>query len=267
MWNFRHAAVCILAAILALLSSGASAMAQGGAAAVPILVYHRFGPVAADGMTVTTGVFEDQLAWLRTHGYRVIPLRTLVAALSDPAAALPPRAVVVTVDDGHRTVYSDMLPLIRRERLPVTLFLYPSAISNADYAMTWDQVAEIARTGLVDVQSHTYWHPNFRRERARLAPDAYRAFVKTQLERSKEVIGRRFGAPVDMLAWPFGIHDAELERWAAAAGYRAAFTLERRPARRGADLLALPRYLVTDADRGARFRAIIEGAERGRPGS
>jgi hypothetical protein len=60
-----------------------------------------------------------------------------------------------------------------------------------------------------------------------------------------------------MLAWPFGIHDAELAEAASRAGYVAAFTMERRHARPGADCLALPRYLINDFDRGARFAAIF----------
>lgn len=258
----RRAALCALATAFSLALFVAGALAQSESTAVPILVYHRFGPAVADSMTVTTRVFADQLAWLRAHDYRVLALRSLLDALSDPSVPLPARAVVITIDDGHETVYTEILPLIRRDRLPVTLFIYPSAISNASYAMTWDQVAELAHTGLVDVQSHTYWHPNFQHERARLTPDAYREFVMMQLNRSKDIIARHLGATVDMLAWPFGIHDPELESWATAAGYRAAFTLERRSVHRGADVLALPRYLITDGDRGARFAAIVEGVPR-----
>ena len=247
------------------LIAGRGATASGGAAerqpAVPILVYHRFGPTVADAMTVTTAVFEEQLAWLRAHDYRIIPLRDLLGSLSGTADP-PPRAVVITVDDGHESVYREMWPLIRRERLPVTLFVYPSAISNAHYALTWPQLAEMKDSGLVDVQSHTYWHPNFQRERERLPADAYRALVMTQLTKSRDVIARRLGGPVDLLAWPFGIYDAQLEQWAREAGYVAAFTLERRAAGRGDDPLALPRYLMTDRDRGARLAAIVAGGGR-----
>ncbi|MDD3650049.1 polysaccharide deacetylase family protein [Immundisolibacter sp.] len=189
-------------------------------------------------------------------------MRDLLGSLSGTADPLPPRAVVITADDGHESVYSDMWPLIRRERLPVTLFVYPSAISNARYALTWPQLSEMKDSGLVDVQSHSYWHPNFHCERARLSADAYRALVMTQLTKSRDVIARRLGGPVDLLAWPFGIHDAQLEQWAREAGYVAAFTLERRAARRGDDPLALPRYLMTDRDRGARLAAIVAGDGR-----
>ena len=44
----------------------------------PILLYHRFGPVAADSMTVTTPVFESHLRYLQENGYRVISLREMV---------------------------------------------------------------------------------------------------------------------------------------------------------------------------------------------
>lgn len=241
------------------IARAASPSADGG---IPVLVYHRFGPVVADGMTVTTAVFEQQLAWLRDHDYRIVPLRAAVDAIRGVGQRDLSRAVTITVDDGHRTVYTELFPLIKRYRFPVTLFIYPSAISNASYAMTWEQIGEMARSGLVDVQSHTYWHPNFHREKARLKPAEYGAFVANQLLRSKKVLMERLHADITMLSWPFGIVDPELERMAREAGYVAAFTLERRPATPASDLLAMPRYLMTDHDRGARFAAIAAGAER-----
>jgi peptidoglycan/xylan/chitin deacetylase (PgdA/CDA1 family) len=256
-----------LSLALSLLHAAPVLSAQGDANRVAILLYHRFGPVAADSMTVSTGLFEEQLAWLRDNGYQVIPLRQLTDSLVDRAVAIPPRAVAITADDGHESVFTVMFPLIRRYRLPVTLFIYPSAISNASYALTWEQMAEMAGSGLVEMQSHSFWHPNFKQERQRLPAEEYRRFVAFQLGHSKEVLSRHFANPVDMLAWPFGLYDPELERWASEAGYRFGFTLERRAVRVGAepDLLALPRYLITDLDRGARFAAIVgaSGAQRG----
>lgn len=213
-------------------------------------------------MTVTTPILEEQLAWLRMHHYRIIPLRELVESLGGTTKPMPARAVVMTVDDGHESVHGQLLPLILRYRFPVTLFVYPSVISRADYALTWTQLAEMQRTGLVDVQSHTWWHPNFKVERARLAPGAYRAFAMTQFVHSRKLIHQHLHGNVDMLAWPYGIHDTQLQRWASDAGYVAAFTLTRRAASRDDELLALPRYLVTDRDRGAGLAAMVEGGAR-----
>ena len=255
---FRASALAIVVVIAAVASLARASAGSNGR--VPILVYHRFGPTVADSMTVRTATFAAQLDWLTSHHHQIIPLRRLLAALDDVETAIPPGAVVVTADDGHESVYREMFPVIERYRIPVTLFIYPSAISNASYAMTWEQLIELSHSSLVDIQSHTYWHPNFNHERAKLSAGAYRAFVMTQFTRSKQVLEQRLGGQVDLLAWPFGIHDPELEGWAGEAGYKAAFTLQRLPVSRASHLLALPRYLMTDADSGARFARLIEGA-------
>lgn len=225
--------------------------------AIPILAYHRFDPTRPGSTTITVPVFEAQLRWLAEHGYQVIGLHDAVAALRDPPAGGMRRAVI-TIDDGHRSVYATLFPLIRKHRTPVTLFIYPSAISNADYAMTWDQLREMQASGLVDIQSHTLWHPNFNAERRRRSAASYQAFVDDQLQRSKSTIEARLHNKVDMLAWPFGIVDAELEAAARKAGYTAALAYEGGPAAAGANLFALPRVPVGDLDRGARFAALID---------
>ncbi len=226
---------------------------------VPILLYHRFGPVVADGMTVTTAVFESHLKYLRENGYTVIPLRQVVDYYLGKGPPPPPRSVVIAADDGHRTVYSDMFPLVRQYRVPVTLFIYPSAISNATYAMTWDQLRELKRSGLFDIQSHSYWHPNFKKDRKRMAPAEYDRAVDMQLRKSREKLEKELGVKVDMLAWPFGIFDEDLIRRAKADGYRAAFTIERHHSSASDDPMALPRYLMVNADRGKEFEMLLRG--------
>ena len=226
---------------------------------VPILLYHRFGSAAVDSTTVTTRVFESHLAYLTRNGYAVIPLRQLVNYYLRKGPPPPQKSVVIVADDGHKTVYTDMLPLVRKYRIPVTLFIYPSAISNASYAMTWDQLREIKKTGLFDLQGHTYWHPNFRKEQKKLSPEEYERFVDMQLKKSKDRLGKELDVNVDMLAWPFGISDDRLIAKAAGAGYTAAFTIERRHAGSFDKAMKLPRYLMKNSDRGRVFEKIVSG--------
>jgi peptidoglycan/xylan/chitin deacetylase (PgdA/CDA1 family) len=185
-----------------------------------------------------------------------------------------------------------MFPLLKKYLTPVTLFLYPSAISNASYAMTWNQLREIKETGLFDFQSHTFWHPNFKEERKRLKPAEYEDFVEKQFKKSRERLQRefdinpstpqpegrgllrvdperRFSTPpsktrlgavervkVDMLAWPFGIYDEWLIRKGIEAGYVAGFTMERRPASPSDNMMALPRYLIVGNNS---IRTLLDG--------
>lgn len=233
---------------------------------VPILLYHRIGPVVADSMTITTRVFESHLAYLKANGYRVIPLRQLVDHYLGKGPAPAPRSVVIVADDAHRSVYTEMLPLVRKYNVPVTVFAYPSAISNASYAMTWEQLRELKKTGLFDVQSHTYWHPNFQKDKKRLPPAEYERFVNMQLKKSKERLEKELGGRVDMIAWPFGLGpDGYLLERAAADGYLAGFTIVRHAASPGDTLMKLPRFLLTNSDQGSAFAAIVNTSVSARP--
>ncbi|BCQ28963.1 hypothetical protein NK8_71530 (plasmid) [Caballeronia sp. NK8] len=103
---------------------------------VLILLYHRFSDHVTDSMTVRTETFEAQLRSLKEHGYQILPLRAVLTWLEEPSATLPPRVAILTADDGHRSVYDVLFPIAQKDRLPVTFFIYPSAISNAAYALT-----------------------------------------------------------------------------------------------------------------------------------
>ena len=244
--------------------SGVASAVLGEPTSAAILVYHRFDPDVPGPTTVTVAAFEAQLAWLAKHKYQIVQLSTALAELNGASPQPQHPVAVITADDGHRSVYTVLFPIIQRMHLPVTLFIYPSAISNASYALTWAQLQEMQASGLVDVESHTYWHPNFKVERRRRTAGDYAAFVDSQLGRSRTLIETKLGRPVDLLAWPYGIVDADLEAAARRAGYKAAFAYAGGPVAPSDDPLALPRIPVSDADRGERFGAMLGTRTRNR---
>jgi len=258
---FRFLALIFLISLFAqpAFTSFAAPWPAPGATGVPILLYHRFGPTVVDGMTIKTSVFEEHLKYLRDNGYQVISLRRLVDWHLKKGPPPPAKSVVIVEDDAHKSVYSDMLPLVKKYNVPVTVFIYPSAISNAKYAMTWDQLRALKKTGLFDFQGHTYWHPNFKKDRKNMQPDIFEKSLGMQLSKSKGKIEKELGVKVDMLAWPFGIHDDYLLKKAAGAGYIAAFSIERRHVSAGDNVMKLPRYLMINSDQGKAFTQILAG--------
>ncbi|MBI1921927.1 MAG: polysaccharide deacetylase family protein [Geobacter sp.] len=239
------------------LKQDAPAISQG--VNVPILLYHRLGPTVADGMTIITPVFEAHLKYLKENGYTVIPLRKLVDWYQKKGPAPAPKSVVIVEDDAHKSVYTDMAPLVKKYKVPVTVFVYPSAVSNAKYAMTWDQIRELKKTGLFDFQGHTYWHPNFKKDKRKMTPAEFEKSVDMQLGKSKAKIEKELGSKVEMLAWPYGIYDDYLLKKAASMGYVATFTIERRHATASDNLMKLPRYLLINSDQGKAFEQILRG--------
>lgn len=226
---------------------------------IPVLAYHRFDPLKPGSTTITTATLRSQLDWLVSHRYTVVPLADVVAMVKAHAQA-PPNTIAITVDDGHVSVFTVLFPLILKYHTPVTLFIYPSAISKASYALTWEQLKQMKASGLVDIEAHTYWHPDFRKEKADRLPAAYEKFVTNQLVRSKSVLEERLGFPVTLMAWPYGIHDPDLEQAAARAGYTASFAYAGGLALPTSDLFAIPRIPVSNYAQGSAYASMLGDA-------
>jgi peptidoglycan/xylan/chitin deacetylase (PgdA/CDA1 family) len=239
-------------------TSGTTAKPADGSSTALILVYHRFADTVQDSMTVRKATFSAHIAELQDRGCHIIPLADLVAHRQGRLATLPPRPVVITADDGHRSVAEVMAPMLQGRNWPVTLFIYPSAISNASYAMSWAQLQTLQASGHYNIQSHTYWHPNLVKERRTRTPDDFQRFAMMQLQKSRTVLASRMGQPVSYLAWPFGMFDEGLMDMAQAAGYQASLALGNRPCTAADPMQALPRYLMVDALSGKQLGRLIE---------
>jgi peptidoglycan/xylan/chitin deacetylase (PgdA/CDA1 family) len=225
---------------------------------VPILVYHNFDPVKTGSMTLSTKKFEAQIKWLKENGYTIIPLKEFVGYIQGKISSLPQKSVVITDDDGRNSVYTYMLPIVKKYHIPVTLFIYPQVISHASYALTWNQLKALESTGFFDIQGHTFWHPNFKQDKKHMTPAAYAKMVHVQLYNSKDVIDKKLGTKVTLLAWPFGIYNADLEKEAAKAGYTMAFSIDARPANKSANVMAMPRYMIIEGQTMKTFEGIIK---------
>lgn len=228
---------------------------------IPILCYHNFNPTRPGSMNMQPKRLEEQIKWLKENGFTIIPLKMAVEYLQGKLTSLPNKAVVITADDGWESVYTYMLPLVRKYNIPVTLFIYPQTISQGKNAMTWEQLKELQETKLFDIQGHTYWHPNFKQEKRKLSAAAYEKFVTTQLVNSKKILEEKLGKQITLLAWPFGIYDDYLEQQAEKAGYVMAFSIDARPANRSYKPMAQPRFMIIEAQSMKTFEGIVNRAK------
>lgn len=214
-------------------------------------------------MTITPGRFESQIKWLKENGYTVIPLKQLVSYMQGKNVALPAKPIVITADDGWKSDYTYMYPIARKYNIPITLFIYPGTISQGKNALTWDQIKELMKSGLFDIQSHTLTHPNFKQAKKHMSLVNYEKMVHRELFNSKKILEDKLGIKIDFLAWPFGIYDAYLEQQAAKAGYNMAFTIDFRNASRIYRSEAQPRYMIIEQQNMNMFATIVKGRAQG----
>ena len=194
--------------------------------------------------TASIEQFREELDYLEQHDYHVIALADLIGYLDGNRDALPPRAVVITVDDGWLCAYSEVFPELQRRKMPWTLFVYPKIVGHGAHALTWPQIAELAAAG-VDVESHTYTHSFLTlASNGSVTPERYPQFLDHELAGSRKTIEEQTKKPVRFLSYPYGDFDPAVIAAAEADGYEAALTTRRAPITCATSPLALTRYLI-----------------------
>ncbi len=107
--------------------------------------------------TTPVGQFERHLKYFQDTDTRVMTLDE-VADLLDSGAALPARAVVLTIDDADLSVYEQAWPLLKKYGVKAHLFV-PTAMVGTRWSSlnlcTWQQLKEMADSGHVLIDSHT----------------------------------------------------------------------------------------------------------------
>ena len=176
--------------------------AADGLQTVPILCYHRFGG-GSSKMLVAPERFEQQLDWLAKNGWRVLRLSDLSEFLAG-RQALPPKSVVITIDDGYESVYRHAFPLLKKYGFTATLFVYSDFIGARD-GLSWAQLQEMASSGVIDIQSHSKSHRNLIERRSGETDASYRGSIDNEVRQPRALLEKRLqGVRVRHFAYPFG---------------------------------------------------------------
>jgi peptidoglycan/xylan/chitin deacetylase (PgdA/CDA1 family) len=168
---------------------------------IPILCYHRFGPNKSS-MTLTAASFEAQMEYLARNGYRVISLAQFARFL-EGSEPMPKKTVVITIDDGYRATYQIAYPILKKHGFPATVYLYSDFVGASD-AMTWPQMQEMVRSGLIEIQPHSKTHSNLTVKLAGESDAKYAERMRREIEGPVNAIQERLSLPSFSYAYPYG---------------------------------------------------------------
>jgi biofilm PGA synthesis lipoprotein PgaB len=210
-----------------------------------------------DLFTVSTRDLTVDFAWLREHDYHVVSLEEIIAARRDHTP-LPPRAVLLSFDDGLESAYTRAYPLLKAFHYPAIIGLVGSWLSDAGPTVRYGdtevprsdflsaaQIREMARSGLIEFGSHTYElhrgivaNPQQNLEPAAVArrfdlatgqyesSDAYATRVREDLARNSAAILRLTGTRPRVVVWPYGAHNHQADEIAGELGMPYGLTLQ-----------------------------------------
>lgn len=226
-----------------------------------VLCYHNVvdNPLQdPEKSTISTEELAQQFSWLKEHGYTVISVDDLLASRAN-GSPLPAKAVMLTFDDGYRSFYTHVFPLLKAFNYPAVLGLVGSWLElkpgeKARYEgqnytrekfLDVAEIRELSSSGLVEIASHSYnlhhgipANPqgNFLPAAVSRAYDAnkksfendaeYASRIRSDLDRNSSLISRLTGKKPRVMVWPYGRYNMEGIKVARSLGMPVTFTLE-----------------------------------------
>lgn len=216
-------------------------------AKVAIFCYHEVDR-PNDAFAVSSGRLEAHLKYLKKEGYHFVTLNEYLA-YTDGKLKLPDKSVMITFDDGYRSFYTKVYPLLKKYDVPAMLAIVTSWTdgeglpTDVRAVATWDELKEMEKSGLVTVVSHS--HALHKQQVLDPQGDrngiaGARLYLNGRYETDEEYIRRLdndmaqtqaefrqyLGHPSKVMVWPYGIYSGPAIDAAARHGMTATFLLD-----------------------------------------
>lgn len=270
----RHVHLTAALALLLALAPTTLGRASGHVTKLPVLMYHHLVTDTPSGdAELHVDCFRHQMQFLYEQGFTTLTLSEFQTYHA--AGAFPPRAVVITFDDGYRSFLEHAHPVLDAFGFHAVLFPVVSLRPGLQRTIVWSdhlsfhEIRAMAHgTGLLEVGSHTYdlHHISDHGLPAVLRqpdepPCDHEARVHEDLLLSQMLLAAQTDQAVTALAWPYGVFEPAAVDVAADLGFSLLFTTEPGYVTPCVPLTALPRFNVA-ADTGPCFQDVVEGTHR-----
>lgn len=222
---------------------------------VAVLMYHHIYNEDESSGTITTGLFEDQLVYLRDRGYKFISLQQFLAFME--GASVPDNAVLVTFDDGYESVYANAYPILNKMDIPAANFIITNKHDNprehTPTFMTPDEIRAMmsAKPGIISAQCHTegmhdnpdtpYLVNRLPTDGGKETEEQYRQRIVSDTQACIKRLTPLGPEKVNTLAYPYGVYDKLSSELLREAGIEYAFTIVPEMATRSVNKMHIPR--------------------------
>jgi len=217
---------------------------------VPVLMYHVVADPPASApfpeLYVSRAELKQQVRSLALAGYEAVTLGRVFDAWHG-RAALPPRPIVLSFDDGYRSHVTAALPILASRNWPGVLNLDLSNLAPP-WGVGIRGVRRLISAGW-EIDAHSLSHPDL--------TTLSGAALAREVSGSRRAIRRLFGQTPRFFCYPAGRYDAEAVAAVRAAGFEGATTTETGLARR-TSAFTLARVRVSRGDGAAGLARKLE---------
>jgi len=225
---------------------------------IPLLTYHhilrdeentRFRHTLT---TTSVRAFSNQMTWLRDMGYTTLSMYQLEGYVRNKMN-LPARAVVITFDDGLKSVSRYAYPILKQYGFKATAFIISSRIKA--HPQKWEpkslqfmSVSELRGIqDTFDIQSHTHFLHRVDSARHPILLSRSYHNILFDFMRSRRALAQ-FNPHVIYLSYPFGGYNATAVKAANDAGFHLAVTTVKGKVKPGDNPFLLKRLYILRTD-------------------
>ena len=212
---------------------------------VAVLGYHDFSETVPETeMLIRTSKFRTQMESIKNLGLPVISMADF-QAWKRGEKEVADKSIVITIDDGWKTVYTEAYPVLKEFGYPFTIFLYKNYVDGGGKALTTPMIKEMMENGAT-IGSHSVSHPypGTVKSHRRKGPEDFDKFLRNEFGESKRFLEEKFETTISTFAYPGGFHTEEMFPLAKELGYQQLFTVLPGKVRRSNDDMMLPRYII-----------------------
>ena len=185
-----------------------------------VLQYHHVSDRTPKITSVSPSLFKAHMEYLEKHEFNVLDIRSLHKILASKQP-LPDRSVIITFDDGYRSIYQHAYPELKKRKWPFAVFVNSKAHdSKLSRYMSWGELKELDRYGAT-IANHTDGHIHVNRRRSGESHKAWRKRRIRELEFAESRIQKEIGAAYRLFAYPYGEYDSDFMKELKRRGYLA----------------------------------------------
>lgn len=211
--------ICTFTILTSLILVTASQAEEEGPQAV-IFMYHRFGESSHPSTNVTLEQFDEQLEFLESNNFNIVPLDKIVAAL-EQNKTLPDKAVAITIDDAYLSVYEEAYPRLKAKGYPFTVFVATDGVDQKISAyMTWEQMREMQKGG-AQFANHSKKHDYLTQKALGESKQDWIKRVSFDINTAQRRIQDELGQAPALFAYPYGEYNLDLMKIIEKLGYTA----------------------------------------------
>ena len=190
---------------------------------VMVIMFHsilKAGDELTDYSQITSGAFEILMRDLHEQEFQAINTGQLADFL-EHNAKIPPRSVLLVVDDRHYAEYfnTDFRPYWEQWGWPVVNAWISTPLSSADL---WQQQVNLENEGWVDHQAHGMIH------NIGITSSSTDDFIMGEMKGSIDAFQTHFNKKPIAYIWPLGWFTAHAAQIGRQLGYRLGFTINPR---------------------------------------